>query len=287
MDSIQGLTPRLKASSKAIDDILEIIIDDHVHKQEAKATNKMKQHEDFIDVMLSLINQSSSIHDELPYSIDRMNIKAIILDMIVGATDTSSTAIEWIMSELLRHPQIMKKLQAELMSVVGGERMVEERDLAKLEYLDMVIKETLRLHPVAPLLVPRESTDEIVIDEYFIPKKSRIIVNCWAIGRDLNVWSENAEEFFPERFIDSDIDLRGRHFQLIPFGSGRRGCPGMHLGLTNVRLVVAQLAHCFDWGLPNGMSPNELDMSEKFALAVPRANHLLATSTYRLNAKKL
>ncbi|PSS08394.1 Cytochrome P450 CYP736A12 like [Actinidia chinensis var. chinensis] len=285
---LQGLTPRLKASSKAIDDILEIIIDDHVHKQEAKATNKMKQHEDFVDVMLSLINQSSSIHDELPYSIDRMNIKAIILDMIVGAIDTSSTAIEWIMSELLRHPQIMKKLQAELMSVVGGERMVEERDLAKLEYLDMVIKETLRLHPVAPLLVPRESTEEIVINEYFIHKKSRIIVNCWAIGRDPNVWSENVEEFFPERFIDSDIGLRGHHFQLLPFGSGRRGCPGMHLGLINVRLVVAQLVHCFDWELPNGMSPNELDMSEKFAgLAVPRANHLLAIPTYRLDAKNL
>ncbi|GFS40771.1 hypothetical protein Acr_00g0070440 [Actinidia rufa] len=201
----------------------------------------MKHHEDFIDVMLSFLNQSSSTHDEFPYSIDRTNIKAIIFDFIVGALDTSVTTIEWIMSELLRHPRVMKKLQAEFMSIVGGERMVEERDLAKLEYLDMVIKETLRLHPVAPLL----------------------------------------------RFIDSDIDLRGRHFQLIPFGSGRRGCPGMHLGLTNVRLVVAQLAHCFDWGLPNGMSPNELDMSEKFALAVPRANHLLATSTYRLNAKKL
>ena len=151
----------------------------------------------------------------------------------------------------------------------------------------MVIKETLRLHPVAPLLVPRESTEEIVINEYFVPKKSRIIVNCWAIGRDPNVWSENVEDFFPERFIDSDIGLRGRHFQLLPFGSGRRGCPGMHLGLTNVWLVVAQLAHCFDGELPNGMSPNELDMSEKFALTVPRANHLLAISTYRLNAKKL
>ncbi|PSS08393.1 Cytochrome P450 CYP736A12 like [Actinidia chinensis var. chinensis] len=284
---LQGLTRRLKATSKAIDEILEIIIAEHVHKQEANTINKMKHHEDFIDVMLSFLNQSSSTHDEFPYSIDRTNIKAIIFDIIVGALDTSVTTIEWIMSELLRHPRVMKKLQAEFMSIVGGERMMEERDLAKLEYLDMVIKETLRLHPVAPLLVPRESTDEIVIDEYFIPKKSRIIVNCWAIGRDLNVWSENAEEFFPERFIDSDIDLRGRHFQLIPFGSGRRGCPGMHLGLTNVRLVVAQLVHCFDWGLPNGMSPNELDMSEKFALAVPRANHLLATSTYRLNAKKL
>ena len=283
------MTPRLKASSKAIDDILEIIIDDHVHQQEAITTNKMKQQEDFIDVMLSLMNQSSSTHDKLPYSIDRMNIKAIILDMIVGSLDTSSTAIEWIMSELLRHPRVMKKLQAELMSVVEGERMVEERDLAKLEYLHMVIKETLRLHPVAPLLVPRESTEEIVINEYFVPKKSRIIVNCWAIGRDPNVWSENVEEFFPERFIDNDIDLRGRHFQLLPFGSGRRGCPAVHLGQINVRLVVAQLAHCFDWQeLPNGMSPNELDMSEKFAgLTVPRANHLLAIPTYRLDAKNL
>ncbi|KAA8544863.1 hypothetical protein F0562_019742 [Nyssa sinensis] len=144
------------------------------------------------------------------------------------------------------------------------------------------LQESLRLHPVAPLLLPHESMEDIVIGEYYIPKKSRIIVNCWALGRDSEVWSKNVEEFLPEMFKESDIDLRGRDFQLIPFRSGRRGCPGMHLGLLNIRLVVAQLVHCFHWELPNGMSTAEMDMTEKFDLSSPRAKHLLAMPKYCL-----
>ncbi|KAL1125134.1 hypothetical protein V6Z11_A13G023600 [Gossypium hirsutum] len=175
----------------------------------------------------------------------------------------------------------MVVLQQELERIVGRHRMVEESDLPKLTYLDMVIKESLRLHPVAPFLLSRESTEDITINGYFIPKKSRILVNIWSIGRDHKVWSNNAEEFFPERFKDSNIDVRGHDFQLIPFGSGRRGCPGMQLGLTTMRLIIAQLVHCFDWELPDRMLPNELDMTAKIGLTFPRANHLLANPTYR------
>ncbi|CAL5445129.1 unnamed protein product [Camellia sinensis] len=279
---LQGLTRRIKEASKAIDTILEIIITEH--EQDPARFHQTHDKKDFIDVMLSLMNNKSSktTHDEPSYSIDRNNIKAIAVDMIVGAIDTSSTAIEWVMSEILTHPRVAQKLQQELMSVVGGERMVAETDLVKLEYLEMVIKETLRIHPVAPLLLPHESMEDIVIDGYFIPKNSRILVNSWAMGRDPCIWSDNVGEFLPERFINGHVDIRGRDFQLIPFGSGRRGCPGMHLGLTNIRLVVAQLMHCFDWELPNGMKPNELNMSEKFGLSLPRAKHLLAIPTYRL-----
>ncbi|GMN58875.1 hypothetical protein TIFTF001_027977 [Ficus carica] len=162
--------------------------------------------------------------------------------------------------------------------------MVEEKDLRKLDYLNLVITESFRLHPVAPLIVPRESREDITIEEYFIPKKSRIIVNTWAIGRDPNVWSQNMEELHPERFIGSDIDLRGHDFRLLPFGPGHRGCPGMQLGLVTVQFVLAQLVHCFSWELPNGMKPNDVDMTEVFGLSVGRANHLLATPTYRLVA---
>ncbi|KAE8683747.1 hypothetical protein F3Y22_tig00111191pilonHSYRG00206 [Hibiscus syriacus] len=138
----------------------------------------------------------------------------------------------------------------------------------------MVIKESLSLHPVAPLLIPHESTEDITVNGYFIPKKSRIMVNAWSMGRDRKVWSDNTEEFFPERFEDSSIDLRGHDFQFIPFGAGRRGCPAMQLGLTTMRLIIAQLVHCFDWELPDAMLPNEIDMTEKFGLTVPRAKHL-------------
>jgi len=212
----------------------------------------------------------------------RLDLQSFFLqDMLAAAMDTSATAIEWVLSELMKHPRVMKKVQKELEDVVGLERMVEESDLDRLEYLEMVVKESLRLHPVAPLLLPHEAMEDCMINGFHIPKKSRVIINAWAIGRDPSVWSD-AENFFPERFVGSDIDVRGRDFQLIPFGSGRRVCPGMQLGLTVVRLVVAQLVHCFDWELPNNMQPTELDMTEEFGIVTPRANHLLAIPTYRL-----
>lgn len=202
-------------------------------------------------------------------------------DILTAAMDTSATAVEWALSELMKHPEEMKKVQKELETAVGLDRMVEESELDNLEYLDMVVKETLRLHPVGPLLLPHESVEDCTINGYHIPKKSRVVINAWAIGRDPEAWTD-PEKFWPERFVSSNIDLRGRDFQLIPFGSGRRGCPGMQLGLTVVKQVVAQLVHCFDWELPDGMLPSELDMSEEFGLVIPRAKHLLAVPTYRL-----
>lgn len=195
--------------------------------------------------------------------------------------DTSATAIDWALSELMKHPQAKKKVQKELEKAVGMERMVEESDLERLEYLHMVLKESFRLHPVGPLLIPHEAMEDCTVHGFDIPRKSHVIVNIWAIGRDPSVWPE-AEKFLPERFVGSDIDVRGHNFQLVPFDSGPRGCPGLQLGLTVVRLVLAQLVHCFDWELPNGMQPSELDMSEEFGLVTSRAKHLVAIPTYRL-----
>lgn len=201
---------------------------------------------------------------------------------MAASMDTSATTIEWALSELIKHPPMMKKVINELEKVVGMERMVEESDLESLEYLNMVVKETLRLHPVAPLLIPHESMEDCTVDGFHIPQKSRVIVNVWAIGRDPNAWTD-ADNFLPERFMESDIDFRGQHFQFIPFGSGRRGCPGMQLGLTVVRLVLAQLVHCFDWELPDNMLPSDLDMTEEFRITLPRAKHLVAIPTCRLH----
>ena len=201
---------------------------------------------------------------------------------MAASMDTSATTIEWALSELIKHPPMMKKVINELEKVVGMERMVEESDLESLEYLNMVVKETLRLHPVAPLLIPHESMEDCTVDGFHIPQKSRVIVNVWAIGRDPNAWTD-ADKFLPERFMESDIDFRGQHFQFIPFGSGRRGCPGMQLGLTVVRLVLAQLVHCFDWELPDNMLPSELDMTEEFGITLPRAKHLVAIPTCRFH----
>ncbi|XP_060184312.1 cytochrome P450 71AU50-like [Lycium barbarum] len=269
---LQRFDRRMKKLAKIFDDFLERVIDEHI--QDSK---EHKQTKDIVDTMMSIMQSG-----EAEFEFDRRHVKAILLDMLIGSMDTSSTAIDWIFSELLRHPKVMKKLQNELELIVGKNRMVEESDLEKLEYLDMVIKEGFRLHPIAPLLIPHESIEDCTIDGFDIPKGSRIIVNTWAIGRDPEVWPE-PQKFMPERFIGSNIDLRGRDFQLLPFGSGRRSCPGLQLGLTIVRLVLAQLVHCFDWELPHGMMPSDLDMTEKFGLVMARAQHLIAIPTYRLH----
>ncbi|PNY01177.1 cytochrome p450 [Trifolium pratense] len=268
---LQGLTRRMKAIGKIFDDFFEKIIDEHI-----QSDNKDDKNKDFVDVMLSFVGT-----EESEYRIERPNIKALMLDMLAGSMDTSATAIEWTISELLKNPRVMKKAQNELETVVGMKRKVEESDLNKLEYLDMVIKESLRFHPVAPLLIPHQSLEDCMVEDFFIPKKSRVIVNAWSIMRDPNAWTD-PERFWPERFEGSNIDVRGHDFQLIPFGSGRRGCPGLQLGLTVIRLVVAQLVHCFDWQLPDHMLPSDLDMTEEFGLTMPRANHLIAIPTYRL-----
>lgn len=209
-------------------------------------------------------------------------ILLFVQDLLITGMDTSATAADWAMSELMRHPSVMRKLQQELESTVGLDRMVEESDLEKLEYLDCVVKEVMRLHPVAPLLIPHESIEEFELEGFYIPKKARVIVNVWAIGRDPNVWP-NPDSFTPDRFIGSEVDLKGRDFELIPFGSGRRGCPGLQLGLMLTKLVLAQLVHCFDWKLPEGTEPRDVDMSEHFGLVTARATHLSAIPSYRLH----
>ncbi|XP_015883004.2 LOW QUALITY PROTEIN: cytochrome P450 CYP736A12 [Ziziphus jujuba] len=276
---LQGLKVRMKKFTTNFEKILDKIISEH---EQDYGRMRQEKPRDFIDVLLSLINQPLNPHDEQVHIIERSNIKAILIEMLIATYDTSTITIEWTFSELMKNPSKMTRLQQELKDVIGTHRMVEETDLQNLPYLDMVVKETMRLHPAAPLLLPRQSTEDIAINGYYIPKNSRVLVNAWAIGRDPNVWSENVEEFYPERFIDSKIDVGGQDLELIPFGSGRRKCPGMQLGLATVRFVVAQLVHCFTWKLPNGTLPKDLDMSEKFFITSQRVHHLLALPTCRL-----
>lgn len=267
---LQGIRRRSKAVSKTYHDFFEKIICEHEEIENEKQKD---------DITFTLLDLMKSGEAEFPY--DRRHVKAIMFDLLVASMDTSSTVVEWALSELIRNPHIMKKVQKELEENVGMERSIEESDMANLKYLEMVIKETLRLHPVVPLLLPHEALEDCTVDGFYIPKKSRIMINAWAIGRDPNAWS-NPEKFMPERFLGRNIDVMGKNFELIPFGSGRRSCPGLHLGFTAVKLLIAQLVHCFDWELPNGMVPSMLDMTEQFGLVMYRATPLMAIPRYRL-----
>lgn len=198
-----------------------------------------------------------------------------------GGTETVASAIEWAMAELMHRPEELAKVQAELEDVVGTERVVNESDLDKLPYLKCTIKETLRLHPPIPLLL-HETAEDSTIGGYFIPARARVSINVWAIGRDPSSW-EDPNVFKPERFTKEDaVDFKGNHFELIPFGSGRRSCPGMQLGLHSLEFAVAQLVHCFTWSLPNGMKPLDMDMNDVFGLTAPRAQRLVAVPIPRL-----
>lgn len=172
----------------------------------------------------------------------------------------------------------MVKVQAEVREVVGKDRAVEESDIARLPYLQAVVKETFRMHPTAPFLVPHKAEEEVEIDGFTVPKGAQILVNAWAIGRDPATWAD-PNTFMPERFLDktkSTIDYKGRDFELIPFGAGRRICPGLPLAHRMVHLVLASLLHSFDWKLQDGMKPQDMDMSDKFGFTLPKAEPLLA-----------
>ena len=179
-------------------------------------------------------------------------------DIISAGTDTSAAMVVWAMTELLKNPTIMKKAQDELRSVIPDKTFIEEDDIVKLEYLKAIVKETFRFHPPAPLLLVRESLNKCTIQGYDILPKTLVFVNAWAIGRDPRLWKD-PETFLPERFQESSINFRGRDFELIPFGAGRKMCPGMHHGVANIEMALANLLYSFDWELPAGMNKEDID----------------------------
>lgn len=193
--------------------------------------------------------------------------------MFAAGTDTTFITLDWGMTELIMNPLVMKKAQDEVRGIMGERRVVSESDLPQMHYMKAVIKETFRLHAPVPVLVPRESMEDVIIDGYEIPAKTRFFVNAWAIGRDQESWEE-PETFKPERFLGSDIDYKGQDFELIPFGAGRRGCPAVTFATAIIELALAQLLHSFDWELPPGIMPKDLDLSEVFGISMHRIENL-------------
>ncbi|KAH9784066.1 cytochrome P450 83B1 [Citrus sinensis] len=272
IDKLTGMMRRLENNVQESDRFYQELIDEHLDPKRTKAD---MQQEDLVDVLLQIRK-----HRGFKVDLTLDHIKAVLMNIFVAGTDTSAATLVWTMTYLMKHPRVMKKVQEEIRSLVGGNKsFVDEDDVQELHYLKAVVKETMRLQPPAPLLVPRETTEKSIIDGYEIPAKTLVYVNAWAIGRDPEAW-ENPEEFNPERFIDRSVDFKGKNFEFIPFGAGRRICPGMHLGIATVDLALANLLYKFDWEMPPGMKKQDLDFDSLSGITVHKKNFLVLLAKY-------
>lgn len=194
-------------------------------------------------------------------------------EFLTAGTDTTTSTIEWGMAELLKNERVMKTIEEELDREINN-ATIDESLVSRLPYLNACIKETLKLHPPAPFLLPHRAPEACEIMNYIIPKDSQVLVNVWAIGRDASVW-EDPLSFKPERVLSSAVDFKGHDFGLIPFGSGRRICPGLPMAARQPPLLLGYLIHFFQWSIPNGEDPNSLDMTEMFGVTLQKEQPLL------------
>ncbi|KAL5748212.1 hypothetical protein ACOSQ2_025509 [Xanthoceras sorbifolium] len=278
INRVTGFDAKVDRVAKEFDEFLDEIIEEHLHGQTQNREGgdpgaERGARKNFVSVLLEIQRDNLS-----GFSFDLISIKALILDMLAGGSDTTFTVLEWAMTELLRHPRVMKELQNEVRKITNSKPYVKEEDLDKMLHLKAVLKEIFRLHPPIPLLVPRSSAQDVRIKGYDILAGTTVITNAWAIGRDPTTWQE-PEEFRPERFLNNSIDFKGHDFELIPFGAGRRGCPGTSFAMATNELVLANLLHRFDWSLPDGTRVEDLDMTECTGLTILRKVPLLAVAT--------
>ncbi|CAN0891355.1 Cytochrome P450 736A117 [Linum grandiflorum] len=269
VNRFNGVNEMVESVFARFDKFLDEVVEDHKGRI-GLVEGKSEDEKDLVDVLLQIQRESA---------IDGDTVKAIVLDMFAAGSDTSYTALEWTMTEILKNPRVMKKLQQEIRTITGNnKRNVIEDDIKQMPYLKAVLKESFRLHSPIPLLVPRESTRDVTVQGYDIPAKTRVIINAWAIARDTKNW-DDPDEFRPERFLDSPIDYKGQDFELIPFGAGRRGCPGVGFATASIEITLASLMNGFDWSLPGGKKSEDLDADEAPGLAVHRKNPLVVVAT--------
>ncbi|KAK1427675.1 hypothetical protein QVD17_16367 [Tagetes erecta] len=277
VDRLSGLEARTKKVAEELDEFLEGVLEEHINKKTMMHGdgNGSDKGQDLIDILLDVQTEHTT-----NFTLQRDTIKASIMDLFAAGTDTTSTVMEWAISELIRHPRVMKTLQKEITDIGNGKPMITEDDLPKMTYLHVVLKETLRMHTPLPLLIYRESTQYVKLMGYDIPSGTQVIINAWAIGRDPSRWEE-PEKFYPERFLNSSIDYKGLNFEFIPFGAGRRGCPAIQFAIAVDELVLANLVYKYDLALPNKMNGEELDMTEITGLTLHRMSTLQVVATPR------
>ncbi|KAJ7971481.1 Cytochrome P450 family protein [Quillaja saponaria] len=265
----QGLRSKMERDMGKALDVVSKFVKDRLEEQKVEGHDQKSK--DFLDVLLEF--QRNGNEDSSRMSDNDLNI--FVLELFIAASETSSSTIEWALTELLCNPEVMVKVKDEVGRVIGPNRKLEESDIDNLPYLQAVIKETFRLHPPIPFLVPRKAMQETIFMGYNIPKDTQVFVNAWAIGRDPDVWEEPLS-FKPERFIGSEIDYKGQHYELIPFGAGRRMCAGVPLAHRALHLILGSLLHHFDWELDGNVSRETMDMKDSLGVTMRKREPLLA-----------
>ncbi|KAF3606294.1 hypothetical protein DY000_02045266 [Brassica cretica] len=243
--NLQGSTKRMKFCTYKLFKVFREFLDIKTADKSLRNDPKFDSNRDILDALLDLTVGEEA---ELDYN----DIEHLLLDMFVGGTDTNSSTLEWAMAELLTNPATMAKAPTEIEQMLGLNGFVQEPDISELPYIQAIVKETFRLHPPVPFLLLREAETDVEIFGYFVPKDAQVLVNVWAIGRDPGVW-ENPTRFEPERFLGKEIDVKGKNYELTPFGAGRRICPGLPLAVKMVSLMLVSLLYTFDWKLPNAV----------------------------------
>ncbi|KAH7677323.1 flavonoid 3'5'-hydroxylase protein [Dioscorea alata] len=269
---LQGVQAKLKKGHARMDGMVESMLARH-----AATAKEREGRPDFIDLVLA-----SELRDEEGEKLSYVNIKGLVMNMFKAGTDTSTIIVEWALAEMLKNPIMFKRMQTEMDTVIGQDRLLEESDIINLPYLQAVVKEALRLHPSTPLSLPHYSFESCEINGYHIPANTRLITNVWAIGRDPDAW-DNPLEFDPDRFLPGgkayNIEPHGNDFEFIPFGAGRRICPGKQTGIVFLQYLLGAVVHGFDWRLPDG---EVIDMKETPGLVMPKTVPIQAFVTPRL-----
>ncbi|KAI3673132.1 hypothetical protein L6452_39247 [Arctium lappa] len=267
-----GYEKKMKKIAKELDVILEGWLEEHKAKMDSI---QQEDHEGkdqvFMATLLSRVKEELN-EDLYGFSVDTV-VKATCLAILAASVDTIPATLTWVLALLINNPRVLKKAQNELEIHVGRDGEVEDSNLKNLVYLQAVIKESMRLYPVAPLLVPHESIEDCIIGGYTVPKGTQLLVNVWKIQHDPEIWTDPFE-FQPDRFLTSkrEIDVRGQHFELIPFGSGRRMCIGSSLALEAMQLILASIIHGFEFRNPS--NEQKIDMTESHGLVKHKATPL-------------
>lgn len=275
LDLVKGYTGKMKRTARELDCVLGSWVDEHRRIRLNRSISD--EEKDFIHVMLSIMDDSNVSVDEADTT-----VKSSCLSLLSGGSDTTTIALIWALALLLNNRNMLKKAQCELDTHVGKHRQVAETDIKNLVYLQAIVKETFRLHPPGPLSAPREAMEDCTVAGFHIPAGTRLVVNLWKLHRDPNIWA-NPLEFQPERFLKehANLDARGQDFEYVPFGSGRRMCPGISFALQVLHLTLARLLHGFEMGR---VSDALIDMSEGPGITIPKETPLEVILCPRLHS---